>query len=136
VHIKISWKGEPRPFACVQCIAHPAGLIDVVPVQELFATLTAEDIRRGYVVTTGKFNVPARDFAEEKHITLMSGDIFLEKINALPSSARAELIQEFTVGDYKTPSCPKCDAKMVPSAENPAVWVCKAHPEEKIPAWR
>lgn len=27
VHIKISWKGEPRAFACVQCIAHPSGLI-------------------------------------------------------------------------------------------------------------
>ena len=41
-----------------------------------------DDIRRGYVVTTGKFNVPARDFAEEKHLTLLPGDIFLEKLNA------------------------------------------------------
>lgn len=94
VHIKISWKGEPRPFALVQCIAHPTGLIDAKPIQELFTVLTAEDIRRGYVVTTGKFNVPARDFAEEKHITLLPGDIFLEKINALPDAARAELMQE------------------------------------------
>jgi hypothetical protein len=136
VHIKISWKGEPRPFACVQCIAHPKGLIDVAPIQELFNVLTAEDIRRGYVVTTGKFNVPARDFAEEKHITLMSGDIFLEKINALPGSARTELVQEFSTSDKSTPTCPKCDTKMVPSAEDPAVWVCKTHPEVKIPAWK
>jgi hypothetical protein len=136
VHIKISWKGEPRPFACVQCIAHPSGLIDATRIQELFAVLSAEDIRRGYVVTTGKFSVAARDFAEEKHITLMSGDIFLEKINALPPSARAELIQEFSAGDFKTPSCPKCDARMVPSAEDPGVWVCKVHADVKIPAWK
>src|SRR4030095_15941392 len=66
VHIKISWKGEPRPFALVQCIAHPVGLIDSKPLQALVASLATEDIRRGYIVTTGKFNVAARDFAEEK----------------------------------------------------------------------
>jgi hypothetical protein len=54
VHIKISWKGEPRPFAYVQCIAHPVGLVDVKPLQDLVAVLTAEDIRRGYVITSGQ----------------------------------------------------------------------------------
>jgi hypothetical protein len=136
VHVKISWKGESRPFACVQCIAHPRGLIEITPIQELFAVLTAEDIRRGYVVTTGRFSVPARDFAEEKHITLLSGDLFLEKVNALPPSARNELVQEFSVGDYTTPTCPTCDAKMVQSEEDPKVWKCKVHPEVTIPAWK
>ncbi|MSU65477.1 MAG: restriction endonuclease [Opitutus sp.] len=136
VHIKISWKGEPRPFACVQCIAHPTGLMDVKAIHDLFAVLSAEDIRRGYVVSTGKFNVAARDLAEEKHITLMTGDIFLEKLNVLPESARAELIQEFSAGDYPTPSCPKCEAKMVRSSDDPAVWRCKTHAEMKIPAWK
>jgi restriction system protein len=93
VHIKISWKGEPRPFAYVQCIAHPSGLVDAKPVQNFVAVLAAEDIRRGYVVTPGKFNVAARDVAEEKHITLLPGDIFLEKLNALPAAARAEVMQ-------------------------------------------
>lgn len=136
VHIKISWKGEPRPFACVQCIAHPSGLIGVEPIQQLFAVLAAEDIRRGYVVTTGKFNVAARDFAEEKHITLLSGDMLLEKLNALPPPVRGELIQEFSVGDYKTPSCPKCEAKLVLSNEDPPVWRCKAHAEVSIAPWK
>lgn len=134
VHIKISWKGEPRPFALVQCIAQPPGLIDAKPLQALHTVLTAEDIRRGYVVTTGKFNVPARDFAEEKHITLLPGDIFLEKLNALPDAARSELMQEITTGDYTTPSCPKCEAKMVRSPEDPAMWRCAAHPDQQIPA--
>jgi hypothetical protein len=129
VHIRISWKGEPRPFACVQCIAHPAGLIDVKPLQDLFAAISAEDIRRGYVITTGKFNVPARDFAEEKHLTLLPGEIFLEKLNALPDAARNELMQEVTTGDYTTPSCPTCEAKMVRSPEDSSVWRCPAHPD-------
>ena len=136
VHIKISWKGEPRPFAYVQCIAHPVGLVDVTPLQELVAVLTAEDIRRGYVITSGKFSVQARDFAEEKHLTLMPGDIFLEKLNALPEAARNEINNTITTGDYQTPSCPKCDAKMVKSPENPAQWRCPTHADQVIPAWR
>lgn len=136
VHIKISWKGEPRPFALVQCIAQPAGLIDPKPIQALFAVLTAEDIRRGYVVTTGKFNVSARDFAEEKHITLLPGDIFVEKLNALPDAARTELMQEITRGEGGPPSCPICDAKMVRSHDEATMWRCPAHPEQTIPVRR
>jgi restriction system protein len=91
----------------------------------------AEDIRRGYVVTSGKFNVPARDFAEEKHITLLPGDIFVEKLNALPDAARAEILQQVAVGDYTTPACPKCEAKMG-RGDEPGVWRCTAHPEQRI----
>jgi hypothetical protein len=113
VHLQISWKGESKPFACVQCHANPPGLIRAAPLQELHASLTAADIRRGYVVTSGKFNVEARDFAEEKHFTLLPGDLFLEKLNALPPAARAELMHQTTAGDYSTASCPKCEAKML-----------------------
>jgi hypothetical protein len=136
VHIKISWKGEPRPFACVQCLAHPQGLVDAKPLQELMTALTAEDIRRGYVITSGKFSVPARDYAEEKHLTLLPGDIFLEKLNALPEAARTEIIQVVTTGDYQTPSCPKCETKMVKSLEDSSLWRCPTHADQVIPAWR
>lgn len=133
VNIKISWKGESRPFALVRCLAQPAGLIDAKPLQELFAVLATEDIRRGYIVTTGKFNIPARDFAEEKHITLLPGDIFIEKLNALPDAARTELMNETTAGDYATPSCPKCDAKMAKTMDDPPVWRCALHADQTLP---
>jgi len=133
VHIKISWKGEPRPFACVHCIAHPEGLIEQKPLQDLNVVLAAEDIRRGYVVTTGKFSVVARDYAEEKSLTLLPGDIFLEKLNALPDSARTEIMQAITAGDYTTPSCPKCEAKMAKSKDDPPMWRCASHPELALP---
>jgi hypothetical protein len=132
VHIKISWKGEPRPFAYVHCIANPRGLIEAAPVQALVASLAAEDIRRGYIITTGKFSVGARDLAEEKSITLLAGDIFLEKLNALPDTARAELMQEVTTGDYTTPSCPVCEAKMTRAPEDPDLWRCASHPDQTI----
>ena len=122
VHLNISWKGETKPFACVQCHANPPSLIRPGPLVELFTALTKADIRRGYVVTNGRFNVEARDFAEEKHFTLLPGDLLLEKLNALPPAARAELMQATIAGDYSTPTCPKCDAKMTRHGEDG--WRC------------
>ncbi len=126
VHLKISWKGESKPFAGVQCHPNPSGLIRSGPLQQLFEALNGADIRRGYVVTNGKFNVEARDLASEKHFTLISGDILIEKLNALPPAARAELMQEILKGDYTTPTCPRCDVKMVRADEN--LWRCVNHP--------
>jgi hypothetical protein len=93
VHIKISWKGEPRPFAYVQCIAQPTAVIDPKPLEALASALAADDIRRGYVVTSGKFNPAAREFATGKQLTLLPGDVFVEKLNALPASARTEIVK-------------------------------------------
>lgn len=98
VHIKIAWKGEPRPFAYVQCLAQPGATIDPKPLQALVAVLEKDNIRRGYIVTSGKFNAIARDFAEQKHLTLLPSDIFLEKLNALPSAARTEIMQSIANG--------------------------------------
>lgn len=96
VHVKISWKGEPRPFAYVQCVMPTFGPIDPKPLQALLAVLAKEDIRRGHIVTTGKFSASAIKLAEEKQLTLLSGESFLEKLNALPSSARAEIMRIVT----------------------------------------
>lgn len=94
VQIKISWKGEPRPFAYVRCVTNSAGVVDVKPLTELGAALAADDIRRGYVVTPGRFTPAARGLAAEKQLTLLPGDVLLEKLNALPTSARKELMRE------------------------------------------
>lgn len=134
VHLKISWKGESRPFALVQCIAQPVGLVAAKSLQELSDVLVKEDIRRGYVVSAGKFSVPARDVAEEKHLTLLPGDIFLEKLNALPDLARNEIMQTVTTGDYTTPVCPKCEARMVRAPEDPNLYRCATHFDQQVAA--
>ncbi len=99
VHVQISWKGESRPFALVQCIPQPSAPVEAKPLQELSMALKAEGIRRGYVVTSGSFIPAARMFAEEAHLTLLSGEALVEKLNALPDSARAELAQVIAVRD-------------------------------------
>lgn len=104
MHIKIFWKGEQKPFAGVQCHANPPTLIQAKPLEGLFEALTAADIRRGYVVTTGKFSVEARDFAAEKVFTLLTGDLFVEKLNALPPAARTELLTETNTVEPAAPA--------------------------------
>ena len=99
VQIKISWKGESRPFALVHCIPQPSAPVEAKPLQELLTVLKAEGIRRGYVVTSGNFIPAAKMFAEESHLTLLSGDALVEKLNALPDSARAELAQAIALPD-------------------------------------
>jgi restriction system protein len=61
---------------------------------------------------------------------LLPGDLFIEKLNALPDAARNEIMQQISTGDYTTPSCPKCEARMTKSAEG--VWKCATHPDQEI----
>lgn len=122
VHIRISWKGEQRPFASVHCIAQPDGPVGDRPVRLLGEALAADGMRRGYVVTSGAFDDAARTLADAQHITLLPGDLLLEKLNALPDGARAELMKDASTGDYSTPTCSRCDTKMARALGTP--WSC------------
>ena len=82
----------------MRCIAESFGPIDTKPLQELATALAADDIRRGHIVTPGKFTPNAIKLAEEKQITLLPGDVFLEKLNALPTAARAEIMKVINAG--------------------------------------
>ncbi|MBL9187260.1 MAG: restriction endonuclease [Opitutaceae bacterium] len=93
LHLRISWKGEPRAFACAQCITPAPEPIEARALHPFAAALAAEDLRRGYVVTSGGFSPEAVAFAAAKRLTLMSVDNLIEKIGGLPESARQELLQ-------------------------------------------
>ena len=93
VQIRISWKGEPRPFAGVLCVAQPTVPIEAKSLGDFTAALAKEEIRRGHIVTSGKFAQSARDFAAQNQLTLFPGETFVEKLNALPESARTEIMR-------------------------------------------
>lgn len=102
--IRISWKGEPKPFAGVLCIAAPEGAIEAKALMPMMAELEADQIRRGQVVTTGRFSAGAKQFAVEKHLTLLSGESLLEKLNALPESARKDIHNSVLAGENAQPT--------------------------------
>ncbi len=102
--IRISWKGEPKPFAGVFCLPDPAGPIEGKALSLLVAELEADQIRRGQVVSTGHFSAAAKQYAAEKHLTLLAGDSLLEKLNALPESARKDIHQSVVAGENALPT--------------------------------
>lgn len=96
VHLRLSWKGEPRAFACAHCIPQGPDDIEARALHAFVEALAAENLRRGYVVTSGGFSSGAVKFAASKQIILLSADTLLEKIKGLPESARNELMQVLT----------------------------------------
>lgn len=113
VDIHIRKRGENRPFAYVQCKAWYAYKVGVKPIRELFGVMAADGIDVGYFVTTGGFTAEAIEFAKGRDMKLISGGYLLGKLNSLPEPERSELLQQITAGDYNTPTCPRCDLKMV-----------------------
>jgi restriction system protein len=113
VDIHLFRQNEERPFAYAQCKAWHAYTVGVKPVRELIGVLAHDRIGVGYFVTTGDFTAEAVAFSQGQPLKLVTGDYLLERLNSLPESDRVELLRDVTQGDYTTPTCPRCDIKMV-----------------------
>lgn len=113
VDILLSKPGEVQPYAYVQCKAWHKYNVGIKAVRELFGVMASDEIPRGFFVTTGEFTEEAARFAQGKKMTLVDGSSLLADINALPESDRSAILQQVTAGDYTTPTCPRCDVKMV-----------------------
>jgi hypothetical protein len=122
---------ETRPFAFVQCKAWNSYRVGVKPVRELFGVMAAEQISEGYFVTTGPFTDEARRWAVGKLLHLIDGPEFLRQFNSLPADVRARIENEAFAGDYRTPTCPRCDQKLVArvsSQDQSKFWGCRNYP--------
>jgi hypothetical protein len=125
VDIYLYRDGEGRPCSYVQCKAWHVYKVGVKPVRELFGVMAAEGINEGYFATTGQFTEEAERFATGKSLRLLTGERIIEMVNALPGDRLLTLLREITDGDYTTPTCPRCDIKMVRrSGENGEFWGC------------
>jgi restriction system protein len=113
VDIHVYKPGEDRPFAYVQCKAWYAYKVGVKPIRELFGVMAADSVHTGYFITTGIFTAEAQEFAKGRDMKLVTGSYLLEKLNSLSEADRSELLHQVTAGDYTTPTCPRCDLKMV-----------------------
>jgi hypothetical protein len=126
VDIHLFRMGDDRPFAYVQCKAWYTYTVGVKPVRELFGVMAADGIGTGYFVATGGFTEEARMFADGKGLKLVSGIHLLEKLESLSDLDRSEILRKVTSGDYTTPTCPRCDEKMVSRTGNAGdFWGCR-----------
>ncbi len=85
---------------------------------------------RAVYVTAGHFDDEAMEFAKGQPIQLLNGDMLLAKILQLPADKRDALLATATEGDWTTPTCPACAAKMVRRAGGGLdFWACANMPQ-------
>ncbi len=113
-----------------QCKAWPEGIVGVKPVRELFGVKTANGVAEAAFFTNGTFTREARVFALANGVDLYDGAKMIDMIRSLPNERQMDMLATATAGDFTTPSCPKCETKMVPrqSGAYPPFWGCARYP--------
>ena len=113
VDVVIADQRDPdRIFAVAQCKAwsKPVG---VEPVRALWGAREHFGAQLAIFYSVAGFTPGARAFAEGKHLKLVAADELLAQLKTLPQAQSAALLRHVTRGDYTTPSCPKCEIKMI-----------------------
>ena len=101
----------------VQCKHWKSLNVGVKVVREMFGIMTAKKADGVYVITSGKFTLEAREFAEGKPIKLIEGQELSSLINEIQT-------EKFSAGQEEVPLepakesvskllCPRCGAEMV-----------------------
>jgi len=127
--------GRTEPAMLLQCRRWDAVTVGVAPVRELSDAMTALHVGYGAYYTPGEFTAEAEEFARGKILDLVTGREFLHRLRQLSPPVQQKLLEEATVGDYTSPTCPGCDIKMVPLTDGskPAAgghaWVCRNAPQ-------
>ncbi|MGI9274159.1 MAG: restriction endonuclease [Endozoicomonas sp.] len=118
----------------VQCKAWSQQKVGVKAVRELYGVMAADGVRSGVFMTTSDFTGDARVFARENNLQLISGEELLQRISKLSREKQQQLRKAALSGDYKTPTCPSCDIKMVLRTANKGknrgekFWGCSKFP--------
>ncbi len=119
-----------KAFAIIQCKA----LSSAVGVEKVRALWGAKDHFKAQLAIfygLSGFTDDAVRFAEGKHLKLVSGEELLKQVLELPAETQQKFLAEITRGDYTTPSCAKCDIKMVRrqgKSGHSDFWGCQNYP--------
>lgn len=121
-----------RPLTYVQCRSWDQRTVDGRNVRELFAQMAENRVPEGMIVTTGTFTSDAEVFARQNRIALVASGELISRFNRLPHMVRARILTDVTAGDFTTPSCPRCNVKLMvreQSADGVRVWGCRRFPQ-------
>lgn len=114
VDVVISERSDPsKAFAIIQCKAWGSRQVGVETVRALWGAKDHFSAKLAIFYGLSGFSADAQKFAAEKHLKLVSGEELLAQIKSLDAGQQNELLAHVTRGDYTTPTCPKCDIKMV-----------------------
>jgi restriction system protein len=106
--------------------------VDGRQVRELFSHLAEFRLPEGMILSTGAFTPDAELFARQNRITLVAGGELIARFNRLPQMVRARILTDVTAGDFTTPSCPRCNEKLVArekGTDGVLTWGCRRFPQ-------
>lgn len=115
----------------VQCKQWKALKVDVMTVRELYGVMAAEGASGGYVVTSGRFTTPAKDFAKGRNVFLIDGHGLAELIG----DAELEKVTQNVHSSSTPPNCPACGIPMIrrlsrqSSRHTKPFWGCSNFPK-------
>lgn len=128
IDIHLFWRDSPKHVAIAQCKAWAASNVGVAQVRELYGVMMSEGVREAFFLATGDFTDDAKKFAQDKNLTLVTGDELVKRINELPDERKGKLLIKATWGDYATPTCASCGIKMVRRKGKFEFWGCANFP--------
>tara|TARA_Y100001933_G_scaffold37896_1_gene33721 strand:+ start:96 stop:776 length:681 start_codon:yes stop_codon:yes gene_type:complete len=124
------------PHTLIQCKSW-SQKVGVKPIRELFGVMAADGIKNGIFATTSEYTGEARQWAEGKSIQLLSGASIVGMFNGLEIEQIKDLLEVGLSGDFRTPTCPSCDVKMVErtarkgKSAGSSFWGCRNYPRCK-----
>jgi restriction system protein len=123
------WK-ENTKVCLVQCKAW-IWKIGVKEIRELYGIMASENAKNGIYITTSSFTQEAITFRQGKNIRLIDGKTLISKIQSLEIDQQNYLLSLATAGDYTTPTCARCNSKMIKRSGNNGkkdFWGCLNYP--------
>ena len=130
IDLKITDKKD-KLIGVGQCKAYNSK-ITVEKIRELYGIMASEKAERGYFFTTSSFTNDCVEFAKEKQIELIDGNQQIKIIQSFSQQQQNQLYKFATEGDYTTPTCVKCDKKMVKRVgkeKGNEFWGCANYPK-------
>lgn len=115
----------------VQCKHYRSWKVPVETVRDLYGAMTARGAAGGFVVTSGRFTKPAKEFAEGRSITLIDGK---ELSSILQQHSVDTTTSTQPTANVSAPNCPNCGNVMVRrtahkgSHAGQEFWGCSQYP--------
>ena len=134
IDLKLERDGERHLVQCKQWRAQRVG---VEVVRELYGAMAAQGAAGGWVVTSGAFTGPAREFAQGRNIELIDGSALVDLLRQGRSGIAAPAATSRRVESLgsASPSCPACSGPMVRrvarrgGSAGDGFWGCQGFPK-------
>lgn len=104
----------------VQCKQWKAYKVGVEVVRELYGVMAAKGAAGGFVVTSGQFTGPAREFVLGRNLELLDGPVLLRLLHQAQAAGHANAamltVPASSIGSERysaIPACPACNKPMV-----------------------